>query len=359
GTPFVFTGVNGPTGNDDEFDASSPDETVVARQLWAKINARTGLSNSVVAFNDVDSTQIEIVAFEVGTAGNQIVVQINNTDDFLLKVPTTGQQGLDAQLTTTNLVGGDDLRVNAGNGTTQLNLTGMTERMPLGILLQDSDFIGENPLGDNASAVNTFFGGIRPVQSLLPLTASAGEEFTRFAGSPGELTAQADGAILQYTAFNADSNPGGSKRFRLFRGGGSSFMLGGKNPGGPLDWFSESMPPALEPVLKGGLLACKALLVRNFVEKAFSTDDTTTDGDEIQMVLLTNGIIANTRAEQQQNGITIGGIISPTGFGEGTAASDRYRIDGKPMFVGRTRVIPDPETVPMAPFPGRDETEIL
>ena len=255
------------------------------------------------------------------------------------------------------LTGREDLRLNAGNGTTQLDLTGMTERLPLGILLQDSDFIGENPLGDNASAVNTFFGGIRPVQSLLPLTASAGAEFTRFAGSPGELVGQADGAILQYTAYNSSTNPGGSKRFRLFRGGGSSLVLGGRNPGGPVDWFSDAFAPALEPVLKGGLLACKALLVRNFVEEAFSTDDVTTDGDEIQMLILTQGIIGDERQGQQENGITIGGIVSPTGFGEGYSATDRYRINGKPMFVGRTRVTNDPATVPMAPFPGRDQSE--
>jgi hypothetical protein len=354
GTPYNFVAVNGATVNPVEFDASSPDPAVIARELWAKINARTELQAVVKAFNDIDSPQIEIVAFEVGISGNEVKVQVNDLVNFLLKVPTTGAQGLNAMLTTTNLIGGDDLRLNAGNGTTQITLTGMTERLPLGILLQDSDFLGENPLGDTASAVNTFFGGIRPVQTLLPLTASAGEEFTRFAGSPGELVAQADGAILQYTAFS-DTNPGGSKRFRLFRGGGSSFVLGGQNPGGPVDWFSDSFAPALEPVLKGGLLACKALLVRNFVEKAFSTDDVTTNGDEIQMVILTEGV-GNKRTEQQDTGITIGGIISPTGFGEGYAASDRYRINGKPMFVGRTRVTPDPETVPLAPYPGRDQT---
>jgi hypothetical protein len=356
GIPYSFVAVNGATANPAEFDASSPDPAVIARELWAKINARTELQAVVMAFNDIDSPQIEIVAFEVGAGGNDVKVQVNDLTNFLLKVPTTGAQGLNAMLTTTNLIGGDDLRLNAGNGTTQLNLTGMTERLPLGILLQDSDFIGENPLGDNASAVDTFFGGIRPVQSLLPLTASAGEEYTRFAGSPGELIAQADGAILQYTAFS-DTNPGGSKRFRLFRGGGSGFVLGGRNPGGPVDWFSDSLAPALEPVLKGGMLACKALLVRNFVEEAFSTEDTTTDGDEIQMVILTEGIIGNRRSGQQENGITIGGIISPTGFGEGYAASDRYRVNGKPMFVGRTRVTNDPETVPMAPYPGRQQTD--
>jgi len=357
GTAVSFTGVNGATANADEFDASSPDVAVIATELFTKINARTELQNIVVAFNDTDSPRIELVAFEVGAAGNEVRVQINNTDDFLIRVPTSGLQGLDAVLTTTNLIGGEDLRLNAGSGTTQLALTGMTERLPLGILVQDSDFIGENPLGDTASAVNTFFGGIRPVQSLLPLTASAGEEFTRFAGSPGELLASSDGAILQYTAFDQNTNPGGSKRFRLFRGGGSSFVLGGRNPGGVVDWFSDTFPPSLMPVLKGGLLACKALLVRNFVEEAFSTDDTTTDGDEIQMVILTFAQVG--QAAQSSAGVTIGGIISPTGFGEGNAASDRYRLTGKPMYVGRTRVVPDPETVPMAPFPGRDQTDIV
>ena len=356
GTPVEFVAVNGPTANAAQFDASSPDPAVIARELWSKINARSELQNVVLAFNDIDSPQIEIVSFAVGAAGNEVSVQINDTTNFLLKVPTTGAQGLNAQLTTTNLIGGDDLRINAGNGTTQLALTGMTERLPLGILLQDSDFIGENPLGDNSSAVNTFFGGIRPVQSLLPLTRAAGEEFTRFSGAPGELLAQADGAILQYSAFS-DTNPGGSKRFRLYRGGGSAFVLGGRNPGGPVDWFSTSLEPALEPVLKGGLLACKAILVRNFVEEAFSTDEVTTDGDEIQMMVLTQGIISNKRQSQQENGITVGGIISPTGFGEGYAAADRYRINGKPMYMGRTRVTNDPETIPMAPFPGRDDSD--
>ena len=350
-----FVGVNGATAAVDEFDASSPDVAVVARELWTKINARTDLASTVVAFNDIDSPQIEIVAFEVGAGGNEVLVQINNTDDFLLKVPTTGQQGLDAQLTTTPLLGGDDLTLNAGDGTTQLRLSGMTDRMPLGILMQDSDFIGENPLNDRASAVQTVFGGIRPVQILLPLTRSAGEEFTRFSGAPGELLAEADGTILVYGAFNTATNPGGARAFRLFRGGGSSYVLDGRNPGGPMDWFSDSLPAALKPVLKGGMLACKALLVRNFVEEAFSTDDTTTDGDEIQMILLTNAVMGD--GQTSQSGVTVGGIVGPTGFGEGTAAADRYRINGKPMFVGRTRTTPNPETVPLAPFPGRDQVD--
>jgi hypothetical protein len=356
GTLVVFTAVNGATAAVDEFDASSVDPAVIARELWSKINARTELLSTVVAFNDIDSPQIELVAFQVGAAGTEVSVQINDTTNFLLKVPTTGLQGIDAQLTTTNLFGAKDLTVNAGNGTTQLVLTGMTERMPLGILMQDSDFIGENPLNDKASAVQVEPGGIRPVQILLPLTRSAGEEFTRFAGAPGELLASSDGGILMYTAFNSITSPGGSKAFRLFRGGGSSFVLGGRNPGGPLDWFTDSLPEAFDPVLKGGLLAGKAILVRNFVEKAFSTEDTTTEGDEIQMIIVTNGVLGDQTVSV--DGVTVAGIVGPTGFGEGTAASDRYRLNGKPMFVGRTRTTPDPTLIDMAPFPGRDQVDL-
>jgi hypothetical protein len=356
GEQVVFTAVNGPTVVPDEFDASSPDPAVIARELWTKINARTELQSTVVAFNDIDTPQIEIVAVAVGSAGNAVVVQINDTTNLLLRVPTTGQQGLSVRLTTTPLQGGVDLVLNAGNGTTQLELTGMTERLPLGILMQDSDFLGENPLNDKASAVQTTYGGIRPVQTLLPLTRAAGEEFTRFAGAPGELLAASDGSILQYSAYDAALRPGGAQSFRLYRGGGSAYVLGGRNPGGPVDWFSDSLPPALRPVLKGGLLACKAVLVRNFVEEAFSTDDTTTDGDEIQLIIVTDGILGDETVPVQ--GVTVSGIVGPTGFGEGTAAADRYRIAGKPMYVGRTRTTPDPATIPMAPFPGRDQVDL-
>lgn len=356
GQQIVFTAVNGATVNPDEFDASSPDPAVIARELWQKINDRTELDATVIAYNDIDTPQIEIVSIEVGSAGSMVGVQINDTTNFLLKVPTTGEQGVSVALTSTQLLGAEDLVLNAGDGTTQLALSGMTERMPLGILLQDSDFIGENPLNDRASAVEAVFGGIRPVQLLLPLTRSAGEEFTRFAGAPGELLAASDGSILQYTAYNAMTAPGGTRSFRLFRGGGSSFVLSGRNPGGPVDWFSQSFSAIVQPVLKGGMLACKAVLVRNFVEEAFATEDTTTDGDEIQLLLFTNGVMGDQTVVI--DGVTVAGILGPTGFGEGTAAADRYRLTGKPMFMGRVRVTPDPGGVPMAPFPGRDQVNL-
>jgi len=351
GSLILFTAFNGVTVQPDEFDASSPDEVVIAKELTAKINARTELLDTLVAQNDRDSQVIHLIARPVGEEGNGIRVSINDTTNFTLLVPTTGEETVDAVITSDFMSGGMDLRMNAGNGGTKLDLSGMIERFPLGILARDQDFIGENPLGDTASAVQTTLGGIRPNQQLLPLTESGGEEFTPFTGGPGELAGQGDGGILQYEAYT-DTTPGGSRKYRIFRGGGSVFVLSGKNPGGPIDWVSGDLAGALQPVLKGGLLACKALLVRNFEEVAFATEDQTTTGDEIQMVVLTHGILGDGNVTQE--GVEIDGIISPTGYGEGLTASDRYRLSGKPMYTGRVRVTPDPATIPLAVYPGRD-----
>lgn len=348
GTLVTFTAFNGVTVDPAQFDASSPDEVVIAKELTAKINARTELLDTVYARNDIDDQVLRLSARPVGSEGNGIRVSINDTTNFTLLVPKSGVETLDATITTAYMAGGDDLPVNAGSGTTKLDLTGMTERMPLGILVRDQDFLGENPLQDLASAVQMTLGGIRPNQQLLPLTESGGEEFTTFTGGPGELTGMGDGSILQYTAFDADTNPGGSKRYRIFRGGGSVFVLSGRNPGGPLDWTSSGLEPPLEPVLKGGVLVAKAVLVRNFFEQAFSTDDTTTEGDEIQMLLLTQAHLGDGATTTE--GVELDGIISPTGYGEGVTSSDRYRLNGHPMFTGRIRVTPDPQTTPLAPF---------
>ncbi len=225
--------------------------------------------------------------------------------------------------------------------------------LPMGILLQDSNFIGENPLADNASALQTQGTGMRPVQSLLPLTRDGGQEYSRFLGEPGEFLSTEDGGILQYGAYTV-ANPGGTKRFRLFRGGGSAFVLSDPNPGGPVDWVSGTLAPSDNPVLKGGLLACKAMLVSNFTETAFSEQDTTSHGDEMHLVVLTYGILGDGSTKQQ--GVDMSGVISPTGHGEGYAAADRYRLDGKPLYVNRVRTPTDPDGVEIALFPGREET---
>jgi len=240
--------------------------------------------------------------------------------------------------------------VNAGNGTSQIGLTGMTERLPLGAMLQDYEFMCENPLGDNASAVKTSPAGPRPVQTTMPLTAR-GEEFERFTGEPGLSIALSDAytCITNFTPYNSETASDGIKQFRIFRGGASAYMVGGLNPGGPLDWVSETFPKSAQPVLKGSILSCRAMLVRNYPEQVLEGQNVRklSDGDEIQMIILTHGIRGDANSSQ---GFALNGIIGPAGYGEDWSAADRFRIDGRPMFKGFSRQAPNPD-IQVAVYP--------
>lgn len=316
-----------------------------ASNLTAAINTNSGLSPYLLARSN-GTGAVTVYALQPGAAGNLIRVAISSVTYLQLQTPST----VDAvrYLTRAYLGGGRDMNTNAGTGTSQLDLTGMIERLPLGILLQDSDFLCENPLNDDASAFATQPPGIRPVQSLLPLSGE-GQEYTRFLGGPGQWVSLSDGGILEYEAYDATTAPTGTKKFRLFRGGGSAFVVSGPVPGGPIDWVSGSFSADLQPVLKGGVLICKALLVRNLPEEAFSPAHRTTQGDEIQLVLLTYGHLGD--GATQQEGVTLAGVISPTGYGEGYAAADRYRLEGRPMLIGRPRELETSDAEP-AVYPG-------
>lgn len=251
-----------------------------------------------------------------------------------------------SSVTSAFLVGGEDKLVNGGGGNSPINIVGLTERLPLGILVSDSDFLFEDPLSDSGSFMKITSGSIRPVFEDLPLT-TGGDEYTRFLGSAGELLAASDGSILQYQPENPTEGLTGADSFRLYRGGGASFMLSGKHPGGPLNWLIDSLSPASKPVLKGAVLACKAVLVRNFKEDAFAVSSTRSTGDEIQMIVMTYAIYGD--GDTTKNGVPLEGQISPTGYGEGFAAVDRYRLPARPMVRGRIRETVDPSQDP-APF---------
>ena len=256
-----------------------------------------------------------------------------------------------------NFSGGIDSPMNAGDGLSQINLTGMTERFPLGALLQDSDFLCEDPMRDSASAMRSSASGPRPVQSFIPMV-SGDEEYTRFFGESGELVALSDGSIsvLNYGAWT-EATPTGTRKFRLYRGGGPLFMLSGENPGGPIDWVSDAFPPAFHPILKGGVLACRALLVRNYYEELNPSVGSykVSDGDEIQMIIATYGLFGTPTL--QQDGMTMKGIIGPAGYGEGYAAADRFRLAGKPMCRGFAQNIPDPSSIQVAVYPDEMRVE--
>lgn len=348
------------TGGVDFIGANTLD---LAASLAEAINADGTLNREMVAFAIAD--RVILASKEVGSDGNgsrvtlsyavapSPFVALNQAAQILNGAglgpyPSSNLHPVGGVVTSAPFTGGEDLPVNAGPGNSAISLGGMTERLPLGILASDSDFFSENPLDDNASAMRTYPGGIRPIYSDLPLT-SGGVEYTRFINDPGSLLSMSDGGILLYTPFTT-LTPSGSKKFRLFRGGGAAFVLSGSAPGGPVDWVSDSFPSSLKPVLKGAALAAKALLVRNFHEEAFSgaaPNRIRSEGDEIQMVVMTFAVYGdgNTQAE----GVTLSGQVSPTGYGEGYAAADRYRLEGRPMDRGRVRTTPDPALQP-APF---------
>ena len=370
GTKVALEGPDGPSISPDWEMQADPDNIRSVREMTAMsiaraINNEPRLARTCRALYRGGDT-VELIAVETGAAGNGVSVSIRTYDtpgqadptEYLrLETPQDNTKVVSfSPVTFTYFRGGKDYPVNAGAGSSQLDLTGMIEQLPLGILLQDSDFLCENPLGDQATAFKTSPAGIRPVQTVLPLT-ERGSEYTRFLGAPGEIIAMSDGSIRRYGAYEGPGTgtDSGTKRFRIYRGGGSCFMLSGDEPGGPIDWVSESLPASLLPVLKGGALACKALLVRNFYEEAYSVGETgrkRSDGDEIQMVIMTHGIFGN--GNTVEDGVEISGVISPTGFGEGYAAADRYRIEGRPMLKGRRRDKPDPSIAP-APYPGPEE----
>lgn len=330
------------------------------------INNHSDLYQNVKAITEQDDA-FRVIAVPTGEEGNSIKVtaQMLDTSTAVSPYVITGEYSAQnmvypvnaipsnahpqpfAASASTPLVGGLDLLLNAGDGVSQTGLTGMIERLPLGALLQDSDFLCENPLNDHASAVKTSPVGPHPIQTLMPMTQQ-GEEFERFNGAPGQLIALSDGysCITSFSSWTT-TDPTGTRKYRIYRGAGAPFILSGENPGGPVDWVSDTFPPSSQPVLKGGVLACRAMLVRNFPE-SFSTV-LPSEGDEIQMLVVTYGHLGD--GNSQVEGITLDGIISPAGYGEGYAAADRYRISGRPMFRGFTRQVPDPADVQLAVYP--------
>lgn len=240
------------------------------------------------------------------------------------------------------MVGGSSSPTTAGTGDSEIFLGGLTERLPLGALVSDYDFLSENPLGDSSSSLWIQGSTLRSTYQNLPLT-SGGSEFTRYLGEPGSVLCLSDGT-QEFSAYS-DSNPSGSRVFRLHRGGGSVFVGSGTHPGCPVSWVVQSFSPSVKPVLKGAALVGKALLVRNFKESAFSASLDRSPGGEVQLLILTYAVYGG--ESTARNGLTLAGTISPTGFGEGYAAADRYLLPGRPLSRSGSRVIPSiPDPTP-------------
>lgn len=223
--------------------------------------------------------------------------------------------------------------INAGNGNTPISLVGMTSRLPLGSLVRDSDFICEDILSNESSYLFSSTGSFSTISNPVPVSPN-GVPYTQTLGISGDVLQMTDGEI-----FNG-SSPANQTKYTIARGGGAVFGVGGDIPGGPLSFLATSFGNADQPVLKGSALACRAMLVRNFYE----TDDALNPksyGDELQLVIVSHAV-------EGDGTITLGGDISPSGYGEGFSACDRFRIQGKPLVkvYGRNA---DQEIIP-APY---------
>ena len=206
--------------------------------------------------------------------------------------------------------------LNAGDGNTPISLTGITSRLPLGSLVRDSDFVCEDILNDRSSYLFSTTGSFSTLSNPVPVSPN-GVPYTATLGISGDVIQINDGEIFNST------NPASQTKYTIARGGGSVFGVGGDVPGGPLSFLSTSYGESLQPVLKGSALAGRAMLVYNTYEEV--NGEAKSFGSELQLVVVTHAIDGGTSS------ITLGGDISPSGYGEGFASADRFRIKGKPL----------------------------
>jgi hypothetical protein len=208
-------------------------------------------------------------------------------------------------------------KINAGNGNTPISLTGITSRLPIGSLVRDSDFVCEDILNNSSSYLFSSSGSYTTISNPVPVSPD-GIPYTIALGVSGDTIQMNDGKI-----FNG-STPAADPKYTIARGGGAVFNAGGNVPGGPLSFLATSFNESLQPVLKGSALVGRALLVSNNYEED-RLSNPKSYGSELQLVVVTHAVDGGTSS------ITLGGDISPSGYGEGLASADRFRIKGKPL----------------------------
>ena len=336
----TLTAVAGVPGSG-QFQVGS-DSSVSARNLANAVNS-----------DNVISVKMQTKAFPVGNSvllqstapgleGRNTFVSIGDPSVLTLVCPGI----LGPPRTRSNFLGGENVPMNGSrvpSAVTPVRLSGMTDRLPLGILVNDSDFVGEDPRR-NGNSYGVSSGGQLYTESVSTFRPD-GVSHLR-SGPIG----MADGSILQYTAYNAVSAPDGTRRFRVYRGGGAAYFIS-EGEGVPLDFSAGGFEP--DSTMKGAVLAGRAYLVRNQREEAFGGTSIRSHGDELQVVLVTSAIYGE--GARCEEGYALSGTISPSDYGRGYMASDRYRLEGKPLMKSNA-ALPDP-SVPLVPYPPEDPSD--
>ena len=265
---------------DGNLGGSALDEAYACSVLATRINLQRvteGFPVQAVALGNIIKVTSEVrgmsVSFDVKRSADQSnVLPLRLLDPFTfstLAPPTFGiLRGIGDLLSTSiYLTTSYDfieprVALNGGNGNSTLSLSGCTEQLPLGALIFDSDFLSEDPVQNGASSLVIEPSLTKSVFANTPLTGT-GDEYTSFLGESGTVIGMCDGAENQYSEL--------STVYRTHRGG-SAFLLSGENPGGPISWSAGNFPSSASPILKGKIIAGKALLVQNYKETAFASD---------------------------------------------------------------------------------------
>ncbi len=309
------------------------------------INATYLVNAKFIPASTNDLGTILIEAKEKGSLGNEITLSLDSSNPLLTNLSLItrtylrtgnriGHSNQDTKYTKVNLTGGFDVPNDAGDGNIDISLVGLTSRLPLGILVNDSDFLCEDVLNDGTSYMDSVQGLIKVPSIQTPLRGASA--YPKINGVAGDTLIMCESDELEYSAWSL-TNTSGTQKYRTFRGA-SLFGVDGS----PLTYANKSFSTDLNPVLKGGILLCKAMLVQNYDETLNTTK--LSYGDELQVVIVTQAIYRS----DDTLPITLQGSISPSGYGEGYASADRYFIKGRPV-VKNNSAKPDTTTSP-APY---------
>lgn len=208
---------------------------------------------------------------------------------------------------------------------------GCTERLPLGALYRDRDFhggrfstlngspfiyVGEAGIGSGTSSLARTNGFEQTEVSLMPASQSA--------GLASDVVVQVDGEPGLYELLT---------NFRVNRGG-SMFVASGERPGGEILTSYNN--------IQGSGRGTKVVVGRAFLVRNRPTNvgaNQVSAGDELMMAVVTRVVTLVTTPE----GATV--VIGTNGTGEGSSASDLYRIEGHPLTSNVTRYEVDPDSI--------------
>jgi len=205
-------------------------------------------------------------------------------------------------------------------------LTGITERLPMGLVVSDYQFLGEGVGAEYKRfwAPDVAMDAIGDYQRDLALSKPLEE---------GTLLFSDGTSALNYSA--------NLQMYRTQRGG--AVMAGGEHPGGAvvltggravkdLSYLRDLDPHDLK--MHGAVLFGVAFLVRNTRETITDSDVPVSFGDELQMVVLTGitlGKELDLSGDVTKEFVDLLVQLHPRGAGEGYCAADRFRIEGRPL----------------------------